>query len=154
MKTYQNLLEECRKTIPELFPWDLQELLDNNTPLLIIDVREPNEFETMRIENSLSVPRGILESACEWDFDDTIPELVQARDKTVIVVCRSGNRSLLAALTMQVMGYADVRSLQTGLRGWNDYELPLVDNQGKLVDIDEADDFFEPKVRSDQMRPK
>ncbi|MDX1810916.1 MAG: rhodanese-like domain-containing protein [Gammaproteobacteria bacterium] len=154
MKTFKNLLDDCRKNITELFPWDLEELLNNNTSLLVLDVREPAEFKAMHIANSINVPRGILETACEWGFDETVPALVEARDKTVIVVCRSGNRSLLAAKTMQLMGYQDARSLQTGLRGWNDYEQPLIDSDGKAVDEDFADDFFTSRVSDEQLGPK
>lgn len=154
MKTLQNLLDDCRRTVPELFPWDLLELLQNNFPLMILDVREPEEYAAMHIENSISVPRGVLETACEWNYDDTVPELVQARDKTIIVVCRSGNRSLLAASTMQTLGYQDVRSLQTGIRGWNDYEQALFNNEGNVVDEDYAGDFLESKVKPEQLTPK
>ena len=84
----------------------------------------------MRIPGSMSVPRGILESACEWEYEETIPALVQAREREVVVVCRSGYRSVLAAHSMQVLGYQNVVSLKTGLRGWKDYEQPLVDQAG------------------------
>lgn len=154
MKTLNELLKICQQTVAELFPWDLAEMLDHNAPLIILDVREPSEFNAMHIANSIHVPRGVLEAAVEWNYDDTLPELVQARDKTIIVVCRSGTRSLLAAQTMQLMGFRDVRSLQTGLRGWNDYEQPLIDGSGNLVDEDLADEFLSSRVRPEQLAPK
>jgi hypothetical protein len=69
------------------------------------------------------------------------------------VVCRSGYRSLLAAANMQVLGYRSVYSLKTGLRGWKDYEQPLVDGEGHEVDLDAADEYFTPRIRPDQRRP-
>jgi len=134
-------------------PWDLADRREANPDLLIVDVREPAEFEAMHIEGSLNVPRGILESACEWDYEETEPELVQARDREIVVVCRSGYRSVLAANSMQVLGYQNVASLQTGLRGWKDYEQPLVDGDGNDVDLDDADVYFTPRLRPEQMRP-
>jgi rhodanese-related sulfurtransferase len=134
-------------------PWDLEERLQENPDLLLIDVREPNEYAAMHIEGSLNIPRGILESACEWDYEETVPDLVQARDREVVVVCRSGYRSVLAAHAMMVLGYRDVASLQTGLRGWKDYEQPLVDADGHAVDLDDADHYFTPKLRAEQKRP-
>ena len=107
----------------------------------------------MHIAGSLNVPRGILESACEWDYEETVPELVRARDREVVVVCRSGYRSVLAAHSLNVLGYTDVVSLKTGLRGWKDYEQPLVDGDGNSVDLDDADIYFTPRLRSEQMRP-
>lgn len=149
-----DLVNECRTCVDELFPWDLVTLLNNGTRPLLLDVREPYEFAAMHIKGSLNVPRGIIETACEYDYEETIPALVTARDSEIIVLCRSGNRSLLAARTMQILGYRYVKSLNTGLRGWNDYEQPLVDIQGNDIPIEDADDFFASRVSENQRQPK
>ena len=153
MKRYLDLVQDCRSTVPELFPWDLEERLKHDPPPLLLDVREPAEFAKARIDGSINVPRGILEGSCEWGYEETVPELVQARDREVIIVCRSGYRSLLAGLTLQLMGYADVKSLKTGLSGWADCEQPLVDEQARLLDEEEAEELFETRVRKEQLRP-
>ncbi|MGB5831799.1 MAG: rhodanese-like domain-containing protein [Thiohalocapsa sp.] len=153
MKNFLELIRGCLTEIKEIMPWDLEERLAMNRDLLVVDVREPDEFAAMHIADSLNVPRGILESACEWDYEETVPELVQARDREVVVVCRSGYRSVLAAHSMQVLGYRNVASLQTGLRGWKDYEQPLVDGSGRDVDLDNADVYFTPRLRPEQQRP-
>lgn len=153
MKRFMELIRECLTDVKELMPWDLEERLAENPELLLVDVREPDEFDAMHIAGSMNVPRGILESACEWDYEETIPELVRARDREVVVVCRSGNRSILAAHAMQVLGYRNVVSLQTGLRGWKDYDQPLETGDGREVDLDDADVYFMPQVRDDQLRP-
>jgi rhodanese-related sulfurtransferase len=153
MKKFIDLVTDCCATVPELMPWDLEEKWVTNPDLLIVDVREPYEYQAMHIEGSLNVPRGILESACEWDYEETEPELVQARDREVVLVCRSGYRSLLSGSNMQRMGYRQVYSLKTGLRGWKDYEQPLVGPDGAPVDLDEADEYFTPKLRPEQRKP-
>jgi len=150
---YSELVEKLSKEVPEMFPWDLEERFEAGDRPLIVDVREPNEFEFARIDGSINVPRGILEQSCEWDYDDTVPELVEARDKEVIVVCRSGHRSVLAAYNMKLLGYQNAISLKTGLKGWNDFEQPLVNAAGEVVDIDEVDAFFATKLREDQIDP-
>ena len=127
---------------------------DSEQRPLILDIREPDEFSAMHIQDSLHVPRGILESACEYDYEETVRELVEARDRAIVVACRSGNRSALAACTMQLLGYQHVSSMKTGLRGWNDYELPLVDATGNKVPVDVADEFFTTRLRPDQMSPE
>ncbi|MCU7941094.1 MAG: rhodanese-like domain-containing protein [Candidatus Thiodiazotropha sp. (ex Cardiolucina cf. quadrata)] len=154
MKNFLNLISDSLADVKEIMPWDLEERMQVNPGLLIVDVREPYEYDAMHIEGSLAVPRGILESACEWDYEETVPELVNARQREIVVVCRSGYRSVLAAFSMHVLGYNNVVSLKTGLRGWNDYEQPLVNRQGKAVEIEQADDYFTPKLREDQLRPK
>ncbi|MET0027416.1 MAG: rhodanese-like domain-containing protein [Candidatus Thiodiazotropha sp.] len=154
MKSYLSLVNECLKDVEEIMPWDLEERLQENPDLLVVDVREPYEYDEMHIENAILAPRGILESACEWDYEETIPELVRAREQEVVVVCRSGYRSVLAAFTMQLLGFQKVVSLKTGLRGWNDFEQPMVNKEGAAVDIDDADDYFTPDLREDQLRPK
>lgn len=139
--------------IKELMPWDVDALRQANPEVLLVDIREPNEAAACHIKGSLLVPRGVLEAACDWGYSDTIPELVQARQRPVVLVCRSGNRTALAALTMQQMGFEQVFSMKTGVRGWNDYELPLVNAQGEPVDIDWADAHLSPSVLPDQMPP-
>ena len=153
MKNFIELIQHCLTDVREIMPWDLEERLQATPELLIVDVREPDEFAAMHIAGSIHVPRGILESACEWDYEETIPELVQAREREVVVVCRSGNRSILAAHSLNVLGYSNVVSLKTGLRGWKDYEQPLVDGAGQPVDLDDADDYFTPRLRPEQLRP-
>ena len=111
------------------------------------------EFEVATSGGIWVAIRGVLESACDWGYPDTLPGLVQARTQPVVLVCRSGNRTALAALTLQQMGYEQVSSLKTGVRGWNDFELPLVNNQGEPVDIDVADEALSPPVLPTQMAP-
>jgi len=153
MKNFISLIRGCLTDIREIMPWDLEERLQENPDLLVLDVREPDEFDAMHIAGSLNVPRGILESACEWEYEETVPELVQSREREIIVVCRSGYRSVLAANSLQVLGFKDVVSLQTGLRGWKDYDQPLEDARGGPVDLDDADVYFTPQIRPDQMKP-
>jgi len=147
------LMQSELNSIEEMMPWDLDEHLEKNKDSLILDVREVAEYDRMHVKGSLNVPRGILESACEWNFDETESRLVESRDKEVIVVCRSGHRSLLAAYTLSLLGFEHVYSLKTGLRGWNDYELPLIDTKGNAVDEGVADDFFTSRLREDQRSP-
>jgi rhodanese-related sulfurtransferase len=156
MKKFKEFVAEVQSYVKELMPWDLRDMLDS-TPkedIMLLDVREPGEFSRMHIKGSLCVPRGILESACEWGYEETEPDLVKSRDKHVVVICRSGNRSLLAGRVMQLMGYNNVYSLKTGLRGWNDSEEPMVDDKGYTVSMDDGDIFFNHPIPPEKMPPK
>ena len=152
MKTFSTLVNEYAEKITEIMPWDLEEKLESDTSPLLLDIRETYEFEAMRIKGSINVPRGILESACEYDYEETVPELADARDREVVVICRSGYRSVFGAWIMQLMGFQNVSSLKSGLRGWNDYEQPMINDNGE-VDIDDAEEYFTPNLRPEQRRP-
>ena len=151
--TYKDLVADITPKIKEYYPWDIEEKLESNDDMLFLDVRENQEYDTMCIEDSLHVPRGILETAVEWDHEETEPELVEARDRDIIVVCRSGSRSVFAVYTLMQMGYNNVSSLKTGLRGWNEYDLPLVDMEGNSIDPELGDKYFANKLLDYQRKP-
>ncbi len=153
MKHFTDLIAEALPDIEEIFPWDLEEKLGQENKPFLLDIREPYEFDALHIEGSINVPRGILESACDWDYEETVPELAAGRNREIIVICRSGNRSVLAAHTMQRMGFKNVASLKTGIRGWNDFEQPLLNAAGEPVDIDDADVVLASRVKPEQQRP-
>jgi len=154
MKSIDDFINEALKSVDELFPWDLEEAIKSNTDILLLDIREPYEFDAMHIEDAINIPRGVLETACDYDFEETVPELVEAREREIVVICRSGKRSVLAADVMQQMGYRRVRSLKTGMRGWSDYEQAMVDTDGKAVDDDAAIEYFTPRLRPEQLSKK
>jgi len=153
MDGYQRLVVKALKTVDEVMPWDLEDEIENNSNLLLLDIREQDEFDMMHIKNSIHVPRGLLEGACCWNYDDTVPELASARDQDIVIICRSGNRSVLAALTMQQMGFSTVRSLKLGIKGWNDNDIETIDAEGKIVDIDVADEWLNIPVPEDKLDP-
>ncbi|HAD99285.1 MAG TPA: sulfurtransferase [Gammaproteobacteria bacterium] len=153
MDGYQRLVVKALRSVDEVLPWDLEEEIEQNPGLIVLDIRETDEFEMMHIKGSLHVPRGVLEGACVWNYDDTIPALAKSRDQNIIVVCRSGNRSALAALTMQQMGFKQVRSLKLGIKGWNDNDLEMLNNQGDIVDINQIDEWLNRAVPEDKLKP-
>lgn len=154
MKTFKQLVDEALTDVEEIFPWDLEDLLEQQQDLMLLDIREADEFASGHIAGSLHVPRGLLETACDYGYAETVPELARARDKKIVVICRSGNRSVLAAAVMAMMGYKNVISLKTGIRGWNDNESRLIDNNGNIVDTDDAEEILSPPVLPDQLAPK
>ena len=154
MDAYQQLVQNALKTVKEVFPWDLEEEIKSNKKLILLDIREADEFEMMHIKNSLHVPRGVLEAACVWNYDDTEPRLAKARDQNIVVICRSGNRSVLAAQTMQLMGFKNVRSLKMGIKGWNDNDMEMIDINQKIVDIDKADEWLNRAVPKEKLAPR
>lgn len=153
MKTFKQIVAEASKNITELMPWDVDERIKENNELMIVDIREECEFMRFHIKGSMLVPRGILESACEDEYEDAIPDLVDGRDKEIVVICRSGLRSALGVQMLQMMGFNNISSMKTGLRGWNDYELPLYDLEQKELDPDDVDEMLSAGFCSTFMHP-
>lgn len=153
MKTFKQIVAEASKDITELMPWDVEDRIKQNKDLMLVDIREECEFSRFHIKGSMLVPRGILESACEEEYEDAIPDLVDGRDKEIVVICRSGLRSVLGTQMLQMMGFNHISSMKTGLRGWNDYELPLYDLAQKELDPDAVEEMLTAGFCSAFMHP-
>lgn len=108
-KSGTDLIDDAKTRIREVTPKET--MSDTSSNLVILDVRERNEWNLGHLPNAIHIPRGSMETKIEA----LIP-----RDKHVIVYCQSGNRSALAADTLQQMGYGDVASMSGGIRGWVD----------------------------------
>ena len=109
LKTGQDLLREARGRVRELSPRNVIALVKSGAPVRFLDVRDLHEVNLGKIPGAVHISRGNLESKIESQL---------ARDAQVIVYCANGNRSVLAADTLQEMGYHDVVSLAGGFRDW------------------------------------
>ncbi|CAC9552030.1 Rhodanese-related sulfurtransferase [uncultured Gammaproteobacteria bacterium] len=152
MDDYQKLVEQALESVGEVMPWDLEENI-SDSDLILLDIREQEEFNRMHIPNSIHIPRGLLESACVWNYDDTIPMLAASRNQNIVLICRSGNRSVLAAQTLQKMGFENVRSLKLGIKGWNDNDFEMLDIKGNIINIDQADEWLNRAVTDEKRQP-
>lgn len=153
MDDYQRLIKKALKSVNEIMPWDLEEKIPD-PELILLDIREKDEFEMMHIQNSINIPRGVLESACVWNYEDTEPKLAKGRNQNIVLICRSGSRSVLAVLTMQQMGFQNVQSLKLGIKGWNDNDLKMIHISGSTVDVDEADKYLNQIISIEKRQPE
>jgi rhodanese-related sulfurtransferase len=108
-KSYRDLVEEARAAVTTTTPDGLQARREAGEQMLLIDVREPDEWGRGVIPGAERVPRGILESA----VDAQVP-----RSTTVVLYCAAGNRSALAARSLKEMGFDKVESLDGGFSAW------------------------------------
>jgi molybdopterin/thiamine biosynthesis adenylyltransferase/rhodanese-related sulfurtransferase len=110
-KSFQDIMAEARKEIPEASPQQVNELLKNNgkSPVLL-DVRESDEWRQGHLEGAIPLPRGFLEIKVE----SAIPD----KNTPIIAYCAGGVRSLLAAKVMREMGYQNVTSMAGGYGAW------------------------------------
>ncbi|MFO8003867.1 rhodanese-like domain-containing protein [Thioalkalivibrio sp.] len=123
-KTLADLVAEARRQIREISPEDLVEAMDDGEPWLIVDLREPYEYERLHVPDSILVPRGLLEGAVETNSPHRIDVLCAARDRPVALLCATGARSALAAVVLQQMGFANVVNIAGGLKLWEGEDLP------------------------------
>lgn len=105
-----------RMGIPTITVEQLKALRDANKPHVLIDVREPDEFETARIEGAVLIPLGELPQRLS-----EVP-----KDKPVVVQCHHGGRSARAVGFMLQNGFSDVKNLEGGIDAWSDRVDPAV----------------------------
>jgi glyoxylase-like metal-dependent hydrolase (beta-lactamase superfamily II)/rhodanese-related sulfurtransferase len=110
--TGQDLVSIAKQHITEVNSEMARNLLREGD-ITLIDTREESEFAAGHIDEAILIPRGTL----EFKVSNT-PELSD-KSKPVLIYCRTGGRSALAAQTLQTLGYTNVLSLAGGFEGWN-----------------------------------
>jgi molybdopterin/thiamine biosynthesis adenylyltransferase/rhodanese-related sulfurtransferase len=111
MATFRDLLAQAKSQIVEIDTAAAQKRIEEGN-VVVLDVREPDEYEQGALPNALHIPRGHLEAQIEGRAVD--------RDQTIVVYCAGGVRSAFAAQTLQELGYTDVLSVAGGFGKWKD----------------------------------
>ena len=111
MASFRDLLAQAKSQIVEIDTAAAQKRIEEGN-VVVLDVREPDEYEQGALPNALHIPRGHLEAQIEGRAVD--------RDQTIVVYCAGGVRSAFAALTLQELGYTDVLSVAGGFGKWKD----------------------------------
>ena len=115
--TWKELIKKAKSEIREISAADLHTKLKNGAPILMIDVREHDEFRQGHLPGAIFIPRGFLELRIE----STAPD----RNQEICLCCGGGNRSALAARSLQEMGYSQVYSLKGGITQWTKEGKPI-----------------------------
>ena len=103
----------------ETSPQDIQRRIDAGEPLLLIDVREPEEFAITRIEGATLIPMR--------DIPASLPQLeAKADEATLIVFCHHGVRSLNVAHWLREQGVPACQSMAGGIDAWSTHIDPSV----------------------------
>lgn len=93
-----------------LTPAELKQRLDAGEDLALIDVREPAEWDIVRIDGATLVPKGTIESGVALE---TLPQ-----DRPMVLYCKTGIRSAEALAAVKQAGFADATHLQGGVVAW------------------------------------
>lgn len=91
--------------------------LINHKDALVLDVREEKEYQEGHVLDATLIPLGKL--------NERITELEKYRDKPIVVMCRSGNRSGSACVILGKQGFAQAYNLAGGVMAWQKANLPL-----------------------------
>ncbi len=116
-KTYAELLEEVRREVPLVSIDEIRGRLERGEPMLLVDVREADEWRQGHLPGAVHLPRGHLEMKAE--------ALLPDRDAPIVLYCAGGVRSAFAARTLQEMGYRNVASASEGFVQWKDRGYPV-----------------------------
>lgn len=120
---FVKIVEEARRRIRECTVADVKTKLDRGERFHLVDVREDNEFAVDHARGALHLGRGILER----DIETVIPD----RHVEIVLYCGGGYRSALAAENLLKMGYANVVSMDGGIRAWREAGFPIEKGTGK-----------------------
>jgi len=115
MATYRDYFSEIKKRVKEATPQQVADLLRSGD-IQLADVREKNEWDEGHLPNAVHLPKSYVE---QW-AEDRIPD----KDKTTILYCAGGVRSVMAADALAKLGYSHVISMSGGFNRWKDSGLP------------------------------
>jgi molybdopterin/thiamine biosynthesis adenylyltransferase/rhodanese-related sulfurtransferase len=118
MKTYRDLVSDAKKAVPEVSVEDVRDRLAGGQPMVLIDVRDPDEYREGFVDGAVPISRGFL----EFKVQDAYPD----PETPLVLYCLSGLRSLLAGKALHDLGYRNVASMAGGIRRWKELRLPLV----------------------------
>ncbi len=110
--TVMELVAAAKQQIREVDAAHAQTLLGKS---LILDVREPAEFEASTIPGAINIPRGVVEFKI-----DAHPAFHGKQDEAILVFCLTGGRSALAVESLQKLGWTKLVSLAGGFNAWID----------------------------------
>jgi molybdopterin/thiamine biosynthesis adenylyltransferase/rhodanese-related sulfurtransferase len=111
MASFRDLLASTKASIREVTTAEADELR-RAAGAVVLDVREPDEFEQGTLPDALHIPRGTLETNIEMR--------VPNKETPLVIICASGNRSAFAAKTLGELGYTDTVSVMGGFNQWKD----------------------------------
>jgi len=114
---FQALVKDARTRIKEISAANFSVLRKEDPTLVLVDVREDNEWNQRRIAGAVHVGRGVLEL--------TIESRVPRKATPIVVYCQGGGRSAVAADVLGKMGYTNVSSLAGGLAAYEAAGLPV-----------------------------
>ncbi len=114
---FLKIVEDAKTRIRETNIAEVKKRMDQGEQFLLVDVREESEYAKDHLPGAIHLGKGIIER----DIEQKVPNL----DTEIVLYCGGGFRSALAADNLQKMGYANVISMDGGIREWREKGHPL-----------------------------
>ena len=111
-KTPDQLVKEAKASIKEISVNDVKSMIDGKEKIILLDVRDKNEFEEGSIPGALNISRGML----EFKVALVIPD----KNAKIIVFCGLDLRGPLATKSLNEMGYVNAVNMTGGLKAWKE----------------------------------
>ncbi len=113
---FLKLVQDAKQRVKETNVPGVKRRMDAGEKMILVDVREDNEWAKGHIPGAVHLGKGVIERDVEQQVPDTRTKLV--------LYCGGGFRSALVADNLQKMGYSNVESMDGGWRGWTEAGLP------------------------------
>jgi len=107
----------------EIYPSDVVEKIQNKEDIVLLDVRTPEEYAEIHLQGAILLPVQVLSQ-------ETLNEIglgEDAKNKEIIIYCRSGARSQTAYNIMNSLGYTNIKSVAGGMVHWEEDEYPFTE---------------------------
>lgn len=122
----------------EIYPGDVADKVERGEDIVLLDVRTPEEYEEVHLKNALLLP--VQELSAQSLADIGLGE--NAKDKEIIIYCRSGARSKTAYDIMRSLGYTNIKSVAGGMIHWEEDNYPFTETgvyTGSSISVSESE---------------
>jgi rhodanese-related sulfurtransferase len=114
---FLKIVDDAKARVRETTVEEVKKKIDRGEKFTLVDVREDSEFAKDHLPGAIHLGKGIIER----DIEARVPDL----NAEIVLYCGGGFRSALAADNLQKMGYANVISMDGGIRDWREKGYPL-----------------------------
>jgi rhodanese-related sulfurtransferase len=116
-KTLEQIVQEAKVAINEVSIAEVKKMIDNKEDIILLDVRDKEEYETGHIPGAINISRGTLELKSHLIIPD--------KTKKIVVYCGLDLRSPLATKSLNDFGYKKAINMVGGLKAWKEAGYPV-----------------------------
>lgn len=117
-KTPEQVVREAKASISEVSIDEVKKIIDNRENIILLDVRDSEEYETGHIPGAINISRGSL--------DFKVHLIIPDKNAKIVVYCGLDLRSPLATKSMNDLGYRKAVNMTGGLKAWKEAGYPVL----------------------------